>query len=360
MGISARKVGRMIAIRDYHGDGEDAARLMRRVWTKTYQGQIWFPLWSPEFLRWQFGEEDRRLCVAAYDDDKLIGTYFATPHSLRMGSTVYPMTFSSWCTVDQDYRLPRLTVEMIEAMRRAHRETGRALSLGVVNGSPTSLANRFWTLYGKANPQNYRVVGKITFWSKVLNTAALVKGSIAWWERALAQTMGPVLAPVPWARGSPLRPYRADDLDRCAQLLARASAPLEWAVEWPAPRLARQLEGPVARTLVYERDGRVQALLNYHHMQLQGNVEMKFAMIDLCALPDVSPVTAARVFGGACAQMRDEGVDVVVCQRSALFPTAALIANGFIPLPGGDQLVALFPQPDVPLESPRTWNVLVR
>lgn len=333
---------------------------MHRVWTKTYQGKMWFPLWSPEFLRWQFGGDDRRLCVAAYDDDRLVGTFFASPHSLRIGSTVYPMTFSSWCTVDQDFRLPRLTVDMIEAMRRGHLDTGRAFSLGIVSGSPDSVANRFWALYGKACPQNYRVIAKVSYWSKVLNPTALVKGSIAWWERGIARLLGPVLKPIPWARGSELRPYDSRDLDSCAQLLERADARLDWAVSWSAPQLARQLEGPVARTLVLERDGRVQAMVNYHHMQLQGVVTMKFALIDLCAMPDVSMVTASRVFGGVCAQMRDEGVDVIVCLRSAMFPTPALVANAFIPLPGGDQLVALFPQPHVPLAPPRTWSLLLR
>ncbi len=347
-------------IRDYDGDGEDAARLMHRVWTKTYQGKIWFPLWSPEFLRWQFGGEDRRLCVAAYHDDQLVGTYFAAPHSLRIGSTVYPMTFSSWCTVDHDYRLPRLTVDMIEAMRRGHLATGRALSLGIVSGSPASVANRFWAMYGKACPQNYRVIATVSYWSKVLNPATLAKGSIAWWERAIGRLLGPIVAPIPWGRASWLRPYDAADLDACTQLLERANARLDWAVSWSAPQLARQLEGPVARTLVLERDGHIQAMVNYHHMQLQGVVPMKFALIDLCAMPDVGLATAARVFGSVCAQMRAEGVEVVVCLRSAMFPTPALIANAFFPLPGGDQLVALFPQPDVPLVPPRTWSLLLR
>ena len=65
LGIRAHQVVSQLRLGTYDGDGEDAAELMHRVWTKTYQGKIWFPLWSPEFLRWQFGGEDRRLCVAA-------------------------------------------------------------------------------------------------------------------------------------------------------------------------------------------------------------------------------------------------------------------------------------------------------
>lgn len=350
-----------IRIGAYEGDGEDAAQLMHRVWTKAYQGKMWFPLWSPEFLRWQFGGDDRRLCVGVFDDKRVIGTFFAAPHSLRIGSTVYPMTFSSWCTVDQDYRLPRLTIDMIEAMRRSHLDTGRAFSLGIVSGSPENVANKFWALYARAYPQNFRVVAKIGFWLKVLNPAALAQGGVAWYERGIGRVLGPVLKPIPWARKSWLRPYEARDLAACADLLERADARLDWAVSWPAAQLTRQLEGPVARTWVLEQEGRVQAMVNYHHMRLQGvDVPLTAALIDLCAMPDLSVITAAQVFGSVCAQIRDEGVDVIVCLRSSMFPTPALAANAFIPMPGGDQLVALFPQPDVPLAPPRTWSLLLR
>jgi hypothetical protein len=298
--------------------------------------------------------------VAAYDDDKLIGSFFAAPHALRIGSTVHPVTLSSWCTVDPDYRLPRLTVDMIESLRRRHLETGRVLSLGLVNGSPTSIANKFWALYGKACPQNYRYIMPISYWAKILDPAGLVRAGVAWWERGIGRVLGPVLKPIPWARGSSLRPYEPRDLEACLQLLERANAGFDWAVSWSAESLPRQLEGPLARTLVLERDGEVRAMVNYHRMRVQGTQPMEFALIDLCAMPGVGVATASQVFGGVCARLRDEGVGAVVCQQSAMFPTAALAANVFIPLPVHDQLIALFPQPHVPLDPPRTWSLLLR
>ena len=67
-------------IRSYEGDAEDLAELMQRVWKGTYLRKMWFPLWDAEFLRWQLGNDDRRLCLAAYDEKELVGCFFSVRH----------------------------------------------------------------------------------------------------------------------------------------------------------------------------------------------------------------------------------------------------------------------------------------
>jgi N-myristoyl transferase len=347
-------------IRPYEGDGEDAAQLMRRVWTKTYLGEMWFPLWSPEFLRWQFGKEDRQLCLAVYDANKLVGCFFSVRHSLRIRSTVFPMSFSSWFTIDHDYRLPRLGLDLIEALRRRHRETGQALSLGVVSGDPSSVAHLFWSKYSKACPQNFRFISKFGSWVKILNAPVMARAGIDAWERWGVRLLGPVLKRSPWGHDSHLRPYQSGDLGACARLLDRATSSMDWAVVWSEQQLTRQLEGPIPRSLVFERDGEVQGVVNYHHMQWQGLAPIRIALIDLWATAGLNHFEVSRLLGSVCHHLRGEDVDAVVCLRSSMFPTAALVANVFVALPASNYLVALFPQPHVPLEPPKTWSLLLR
>jgi hypothetical protein len=68
-----------IQIRDYSGDFEDVAELSRQVWTSEYSNKMWFPLWDAMFFRWQVGAQSGALCPVAYDDAKLVGTFFLFP-----------------------------------------------------------------------------------------------------------------------------------------------------------------------------------------------------------------------------------------------------------------------------------------
>ena len=90
MGLGPRPVVSALAIRDYAGDCEDVAALGQKVWTATYGGTMWFPLWDAAFLRWQIGGE--ALAPALYDGDRLAGTFFSLPHKLRIGSQTHRVT----------------------------------------------------------------------------------------------------------------------------------------------------------------------------------------------------------------------------------------------------------------------------
>ena len=52
---------------------------------------------------------------------------------------------------------------------------------------------------------------------------------------------------------------------------------------WPPERLSHRLEGPVCETLVFERNGRVQGLVNYNCFFMQGRERVLAAMIALWA-----------------------------------------------------------------------------
>lgn len=346
-------------IRTYHGDGEDVARLLQHVWSEAYQSRAWFPLWSGEFLRWQLAD-DRRFAVAAYDNDTVAGSFFGVPHTLRIGSATFPITLSSWYTIDPKYRSPRLGLDLIEALRRRHEEEGHVLSLGVVKADRTSTAYRFWSRYAQVMPRNLRFLTTFGYWFKMLDHRAVLRAGLKPWERGLARMAGAALSPTPWRWSDAVRAYRPDDLEACCHLLARATAGFEWSLTWKAEQLRHQLEGPVPRTWVLELSGEVRGFVNYHHVQLQGRVPLRLAFVDLWAGPDLGPLQVQRLFGSVCAEIRRDGTEAVVCVRSSLFPSGALLANGFAPLPPDSHRVALFTRPDIPLTLPRTWNLLAR
>ena len=347
-----------IAIRSYEGDGEDAARLLQSTWVQTYQERMWFPLWDSDFLRWQLGS-DRRLSVAAYEGERIVGCFFSAPHSMRLRGVELPMTLCSWFTVDPAYRLPRLAVNLVDALRGRHADTGQALAIGVVSGDRNSIAHRFWAQYARTWPAQFRFMFKFGFWLKVLQPTAGARAGIQWWERLGARLLAPATKTL-WRPIRGLRAYEPRDLDACGQLLADATKHFEWTLTWTPDRLAHQLEGGTPRTLVFDRDGRVLALVNYHHASLQGREPMKVAFIDLWAAGGVSGGETPRLVAAVCEHLREEGADAILCLRSALFPAAALLANAFVPLPANDHLVVLFAGPQVDLTPPATWSLLFR
>jgi hypothetical protein len=314
----------------------------------------------PDFLRWQLGTADRRLCVAAYDEDRLVGVFFSVPHSLRIGATVHPMTLSSWCSIDPEYRLPGLAVDLAEALRHRHEDAGLDFSLGFVSGDRSSLAHRFWTGYARIWPRNCRFMFRFGVWVKVLNAPAVARAGVAPWERLGLRVAGPVLQRIPWGRGHRPRPYEPRDLDVCSRLLETATRPLDWALAWSPERLARQLEGPVPRTLLFERDGTVHGLANYHHMDWQGREPVRTALLDLWAAPGLPRFEVSSWLGSVCRHLRSEEADMVLCLQGAMVPASALLANAFVARPAAGHLVLLFQRSDAPVAPPGAWNLLLR
>ena len=108
---------------------------MRRVWVAEYGGKHLVPVPDAAFLRWRVGLESGALCPAAYDGTNLVGSVFSLPHSLRIGSSVYPVALYTALTVDPDHR--RLALPMVEHLRRHSEERGIAFAIGMVPNDPS-------------------------------------------------------------------------------------------------------------------------------------------------------------------------------------------------------------------------------
>jgi GNAT superfamily N-acetyltransferase len=359
VGIGIAEMVSRIEIRDYCGNFEDVAQLACRAWNRDYHGNMWFPAWDAEFLRWQINE-GTRLALAAYAGAKLVGTFFCVPHVLRMAAATHPIALASWCTVDPEYRSSRVAFSLIAALRRRHQELGLAFSLGVVSADETSRAHRFWRKYAETFPQDLRFLFAVRFWVKVLSPQKMARAALAGWERTAMRVGAPLIRFVPRRAAAEVRAYRPADLEGCVDIVERSSARCEWALEWPPHRLAPQLASPASGTLVFERRGKVEGLVNYHYTTMQGREALRTVIIDLWGGDGLRLAEQPRFISNLCNVLRAQGVDLVLALRSAVMPPAALLANLFIPQPAHAHMVALFPRDDVRLTSPGTWNLLLR
>lgn len=348
-----------VEIRDYAGDFEDVAALAAQVWNDAYRGKLWFTLWDAPFLRWQFGPGSPGLNLGIFDGATLVGSFLVAPHTLRIGSSAYRVGLASWCIVHPSYRSLALTTRLINALRRRHGQEGLAFSLGFVSSDPRSFADRFWSKYAGLYPRNLQFVSTMPTWVKILNPSAFVRAAIEPWERIAARTFG-IFARTGARRDESVRPFNRDDLGACAELVVKTSEKAACAIEWSHSELAAQLEGHPCRSLVLDHKGRASALVNYHECSVHGREPLRAALIDIYADGDLARLSSARFLGQACADMRERGFDLVLALRSATTPTAAFVANLFMPYPAEARLAAIFPRTDISLPNARSSALMLR
>jgi hypothetical protein len=346
-----------VEIRDYCGDYEDFSEFWKRIWFSQYAGKMWLTVPDASFFRWQLGPQSGALCHVANEGSKLVGGVFSIPYSLRIGSSIHPIGLASGFTVDPDH--PRLALTLVERLRRRDAERGISFSLSTVFRDPVTPSHRFWVKYAQAFPRNFRFLFPISYWAKWLAPHALVQAGIKPWERLTGRALQPLLPLTPFGSDRHVRAYRPADLEQCARLLDKTSARFDWAMLWTRAQLSRQLEYPAGGTWVYERDGSVQAMVNYHCAAMHGRERILGAVIALWADDGLAGMQRARLLGHVCNHLRQNGVHLVVAQRSAMMPASAFVANLFAPIPAPWYLGAVLTPAATPLTLPKTWGLLV-
>ena len=344
-----------IEIREYRGDFQDVADLVQRAFGATHLGKKLFPLYDAAFLSWQLGSGSEALLPAAYDGNRLVGTLFSIPHTVRIGSKTCSIGICSWFAVDPEHQRSDLGLRLTEAVRQRQGERGLVCSLVVTMGDLP-----FRSRYLRAHPGAYALLFKLGLWVKMLVPRKLATAATEPAPRLLSRAVGPLLGIIPQPHHAHVRLYRAGDLQSCALLLEKAGAAFDWALVWSIERLARQLASRVSNTLVLERDSRLQGLINYHFITVQGHEPIRAAMIDLWADGNLSNMERARFLGHFCQELRTRNIELIMAARSAMMPAAAFAANLFIPTPREFHVGSILTQGAEPLPEPKTWSLLIR
>jgi hypothetical protein len=342
-----------IEIREYCGDFEDLVELKHRVWVPQYSGRTWFSLPdAPTMRSWAQGG----VCLAAYHGAKVVGSIFSIPYSLRMQSSVHSIPIITGFTVDPDHR--RIALPLVERLRRRHDEMGIGFGIGGVGGDQTSASYRFWSRYERAFPQRFRFLLRTGHWFKILAPGALGRAGITAWERLGSRTLGHFLRLTPHRHDPHVRPCRTGDLERCAQMLDKASAAFDWAMVWSSNRLANEFEDPAYETLVFERDGYVQGMVRYRRLLTYGRQPAATAAIDLWADDGLTGAQRVRLLGHLCNHLRERDVHIVLALRCTMMPASAFVANLFVPT-SQLHVVALLTRAEHAPSPPKTWSLVL-
>ena len=355
----------MVEIRSYEGPAAEVRDFVVRVWRESYGGKMAFPLWSPEYFRWQLQVESNvaapeQHLIAAYDGSRLVGAIlgysarFRTPLGLREGSQ------GSWLSVDREFRRQGVATQLRQELRRRHVEQGLAFQIGYgYFGSPHSLGPAFW--------QSQRELGttflqRVGFWARVLDPGKAAAWNVVGWERWLTSTFGRLTLPPRERSGSlTFRPYSAADLPACRAVLERSTAQCELAIDWDDASLARHLSGGgVAQTLIAERSGSVVGFVNWHCLPFLGRNEERVAVIDLIALAGLGLGDQHRVLNAALSRMRADGAALALKLRIGDYDRLPLVTTGFVPRWPDSYVLATWGGRARAVASPRRMHLLWR
>jgi len=362
----------VLEIRDYSGSIEDWQHFVVKVWGESYAGKMLFPLWTPDYFRWQTAmavpPADQTQpylapagspfgicaphCAAAYDGERMVGTILGIPMRFRGPSGEFYGSQGSWLSVDAEYRRHKVATKMRDAVRQRHAQLGMFGQFGFVYfASRSSQGPRFWG----SKKISTDFLQKAGFWARVLNPAKASAWSISRWD---AFTMSLArLQPRPRfkSKNFEVREFQPGDLPHCVEIVNRFAQNTELSIDWQPASLSVLLSGkpPTAskpgepsdskpgagRSLIAVRGGEVLGVLAYHLLPFQGRTVETIAVIDLIAFGDLKGFDRTRFLSAGLERMAAENAVLALKASFGDYTCVPLWGAGFVPQPAHSHLI---------------------
>jgi hypothetical protein len=340
-----------VSIEPFRGDFEGLERMAHASWRDEY-GQASFPnFYRPAFLHYLFDripEDKRDVLLGAYKDGEIVAFLANLPETFHFQGKIYDAVYSCLLVVRKEFLRKGLALDIIRAAVELNRKKyGLDFSLLTLE-----TGHRSTLMMNKLIDEGQRI-------EKVRRSGVMVRildldrvdasEGLKGYEKAAIRLLGAHRPPKP-EPGVGLRDYRPADLDACHALLERYKDSVRLALAWDKKDLAVELDYPdVARTLVWEKDGRIQAMINFvRHDQLGKQVE-RYAWINHVAFPDLSPAARAAFIRAYLARIREYGYIATVDFSKRGWPAGPFYRARFIPYPRAVNLVSWTFNPNISL-----------
>jgi hypothetical protein len=318
-------------VRTYDGTAEELSKFVIDVWRGSYAGKMAFPLWTPEYLAWQFdldSTQARESLLAAWCDGKLAAVLLGWNHVCQRGDRQDPAVLSSWLSVLPEFRgrgvVKALKAEQDARMRDrgdglifAYRYFGSSHSLSK-GPTPDQLASGQW---------DCRRVG---FWVRILGPRRAANWYLNPWQRRITLLGAPFTrSPRPARDRDGIRSWQPADAPQAARVL-QARQGLACSIHWDEHSLARHCGG-FGNCLVAEVDGAVRGLVTWHILRFVGATEEPVAILDIIAIETLPQRTQRAILEAALHAMKRDGAVLALKLRTGDSSALPMTLAGFIP-----------------------------
>ena len=328
-----------ISIEDFRGDAETLEKMAHTAWRDEYHVDSYPNLYRPDYLAYLMrGVPDRRLAMAAYRGDEIVGFLLNLPRRMAIGGKIYRAALSCLLVVRKESFRQGLAQAMIAEGLRRNQELKYDFTLFYLETGHRS-SKLFAKLQSAGQP--IEKVKRMHVIGRVLDLAAIrasenVKGYEVAGMKLLGAHRPPAGAPDPAVREA-----GPDDADQLLALLNAFQHQVRLARVFERDELKRELMAPpIARTLVYEKAGKVAGALAYVVIEHIGRKKVPWAWINHVAWDGLGFRERRGLLRSFLLRARDEGCAGVVEWSKSVYPTAALYASRFVPYPRAVNLMA--------------------
>jgi hypothetical protein len=319
-----------INIEAFRGDLEGLEKMAHTAWRDEYGVESFPNFYRPKFLKFVFDRiEDKNHLIAAYRGDEIVSFMANLPRRFSIEGKIYHGVYTCLLVTRKELLRQGIANALIREALELNKRARYDLSIFSLEKGhrSTQLVKK---LEATGNPVQWLRRNGVVARILDLERAALSEELRAW-EKAAIRIIGAQRPPK--KRDSvPIREYRTADLDRCLALLNQYAGRTKLALVWDRDELGIELDYPdVSQTLVYEKDGKVEGLINFIYHDHLGKTKERWAWINHVAFPALSNRERRRFVEAFLCYIKDMDCLGAVEWTRKYYPMESLYRNRFFP-----------------------------
>jgi len=319
-----------ISIEPFRGDLEGLEMMALSSWRDEY-GLSSFPnLYRPAFLSFLFEHlPDKRLLIAAYKGKEIVSFLANLPRRFHFENRTYRTALSCLLVSRKEFLRQGLAMEIIKEGLKINNELKYDFALLYLEtGHRSTLLIK--KLEEAGHPLEW--VKRMHIIARVLDLARVsASEGLKKWEKAAIRLIAANRSPKP-GDDEHVRKFKPKDVEMCLNLLNQYQNHIRLARVWERDELAWELNYPdVSQTLVYEKEGKIEGLINFIYHDHLGKTKERWAWINHLAYPGLSSKERISFVRAFLNSIRDAGCVGAIEWTKKYYPLAPLYRSHFFP-----------------------------
>ncbi len=348
-----------ISIDSFRGDLKGLEKMAHSSWRDEYGIESFPNFYRPAFLKYLFNRiKDGRYLIAAYRGDEIVSFLANLPQRFHFQGKTFRAVYSCLMVTRRELLrrgIGKAIVNEALKLNQSLKIDFSLLTLEKGHRSTMMIRNFEETGHPVEKVKRNYVLARILDLPSVMESEGLKK-----WESAAIRIIGGHRRPKVCPSVS-IREYQMEDIDMCLDLLNRYKDSVELSLIWERDELACELDFPgVSQTLVYEKSGKVEGLINFIYHEHLGRTKKRWAWINHVAYPELSARERYGFIQAFLQYIKDSGCVGAVEWTRSYYPMRPLFRSRFFPYFRSVDLVSWTFNKDISLKNiPSVYEVQI-